>query len=111
MTPQEIFTKVKEHLLKQGVKSQSSNGSCMYRGPRGTQCAVGCLISDAIYCTGMENRTRRGLSRRYSETLPEFFNKENYLLLDKLQTLHDCAIVPDWENGLKQIAEDFNLNY
>ena len=48
MNIQEIFDTVSVHLLTQNEKSQESDfyRSCLYRGPNGTKCAVGCLIKD-----------------------------------------------------------------
>ena len=44
-TAQQVFTQVKNHLLKQNEKSMI-NGICAYRGSNGLQCAAGCLMSD-----------------------------------------------------------------
>lgn len=51
MNIQEIFDTVSVHLLTQNEKSQESSfySSCLYRGPNGTKCAVGCLIKDEFY--------------------------------------------------------------
>ena len=45
MTNEEIFEKVKTHLLTQNAKSMI-DGTCLYYGPNGLKCAVGCLIED-----------------------------------------------------------------
>lgn len=45
MTNEEIFEKVRTHLLTQNAKSMI-DGICLYRGPNGLKCAVGCLIED-----------------------------------------------------------------
>lgn len=58
---QEIFNKVATHLLTQGKRSVASDGSCMYRGPEGTKCAIGCLIEDDEYHPLLEGKGAYGL--------------------------------------------------
>lgn len=57
MTPQEVFSKVGTHLLKQGRRSVGSrSGDCLYRGRNGMSCAAGVLIADNEYYEGLEHR-------------------------------------------------------
>lgn len=49
MNAQEIFDKVVNHLRKQGHRSLSEDGRCLYRGSNGDKCAIGCIISDEDY--------------------------------------------------------------
>jgi hypothetical protein len=49
MTPLQMFSKVQAHLLGQLEQSQNDAGECVYRGPNGTMCAIGCLIKDEHY--------------------------------------------------------------
>ena len=52
LSRQEMFDKVCQHLRTQKKRSfksdfnESSQGTCVYRGPNGTKCAVGALIPD-----------------------------------------------------------------
>lgn len=46
MQAQEIFDTVTDHLRSQGRRSVNEEGDCMYRGPDGLMCAVGCLLTD-----------------------------------------------------------------
>lgn len=56
MTDQEVFDTVAKHLHAQGKPAYSEAlGSCMYRGPGGTKCAVGCLIPDEVYRNEMDS--------------------------------------------------------
>ncbi len=55
MTNQEIFDKVKTHLLTQGKKSKTLGVGCAYRGESGAMCAAGCLISDEHYSSALEH--------------------------------------------------------
>jgi hypothetical protein len=43
------FDWVADHLIEQDTQSKDNGGGCLYRGPEGTACAVGCLISDKDY--------------------------------------------------------------
>lgn len=44
-----VFNWVASHLIEQDTQSKDDGGGCLYRGPEGTACAVGCLISDKDY--------------------------------------------------------------
>ena len=109
MTSQEIFDTVRDHLLKQGVKSQTDLGGpvqCMYRGPGGLKCAVGCLITDEEYLPEMEGTDIDKLDL-------EFFNLEHlgsymYLIAD-LQDCHDHYEPSSWAKRLQEIAEHHGL--
>lgn len=48
-TPQQVFDYATARMLRQGEKSVESDGACIYNGPGGLRCAVGCLISDERY--------------------------------------------------------------
>ena len=43
------FDFVADHLIEQDTQSKDNAGGCLYRGPEGTACAVGCLIADNAY--------------------------------------------------------------
>ena len=48
---QELFNRVKTHLLNQGERADSDVQNagiyeCVYHAPSGLKCAVGCLITD-----------------------------------------------------------------
>jgi hypothetical protein len=49
------FDWVADHLIEQDTQSKDNGGGCLYRGPEGTACAVGCLISDKDYEEWFEN--------------------------------------------------------
>lgn len=57
ITKQQIFTKVKAHLLQQGKQSMRQTKPvqiCAYRGDEGLKCAIGCLIPDNEYSSCIE---------------------------------------------------------
>lgn len=119
MTPQEIFTKVKAHLLKQNARSMAHvtvDGDaaldCAYRGDNGTMCAVGCLIPDQLY--------RRSLEGWSVDKAPVFGvlvtagvltlqGGKSLQLLRDLQAVHDKAPINEWPDHLAVVARKFNL--
>jgi hypothetical protein len=113
---QEMFTKITEHLLKQGKRSMYSKPSmyssdmvksCAYRGENGRTCAVGCLIPDEDYTPEMEGV---GVSR-LQQHWPDLFQFDgNQLdLLADLQNLHDCGDPKNLRDGLVSIASTYKL--
>lgn len=111
MTKQEIFNKVKKHLLSQNKRSRKSNGICAYRGPDNLKCAVGGLIPDKLYCVEMDSGDDTYITnivRRYPD-LKSFFGCQNIRLLSSLQEVHDNVPVEDWSNELCKVANRFHL--
>jgi hypothetical protein len=102
LTKQTVFDTVKIHLLTQGAKSKIPGGYCLYRGPEGRKCAVGCLISDDVYSDEMEDL-------RLKEVVVKIGLSEHFDLLQRLQSVHDLLSVLDWEDALKRIANEEGL--
>lgn len=111
-TAQELFDKVATHLLKQYKVSDDDEG-CLYRGPGGLKCAVGCLIPDDAYSVDMEslrvsdlvngNLLRQDLRLVFIEHLD---------LLDDLQQIHDVHQEPSvWEKALRLVAKKYKLEW
>jgi hypothetical protein len=91
----EVFQTVVNHIWQQKVKSakkltkSSCVATCMYRGPNGTKCAIGCLITDEEYDPKMETYGVSSVLRDYpiaaikiNEDTPDHF-------FIGLQGLHD----------------------
>lgn len=115
MTKQEIFSKVKKHLLAQGKKSLTGT-VCGYRGEDNTQCAIGCLIPDNEYDVEMEGNSARRLLLRYEKLekliLPSDLNKEDgRIFLTQLQEIHDSYCISTWKHALKCFANEKKLEY
>jgi hypothetical protein len=125
MKAQEVFDTVVTHLRNQKVKSMNDEGECLYRGPNGLMCAVGCLIPDDQYDPNMENNpidvllNTDLLQGDLRKTLTRFKS-----LLNKLQILHDDEApwtnkghetdeerLIRWEKGFKSIASKHKLVY
>lgn len=91
MTPQEIFDKAVDGMLKQGEQSYDRDQGCVYRHPSGLKCAVGHLISDDIYDPEMDNRVGSTSIREIVVAFPVLphWMRDNVDLLTELQEVHD----------------------
>ena len=106
MTTQEAFNTMVKHLRAQGVPSIDYRIGCLYRGPNGLKCAVGCLISDEEYRPDMETFKASVLIRN---GVVSGLSEVDLDLLDRMQRLHDCNHPDDWEDGFQRIATDYRL--
>lgn len=107
-TKQQIFDQVATHLLTQNKKSSKTarNGTliCLYRGPDGTKCAAGCLISDEEYDTEFEEKTWFNLVNYHG--VP----RNNMTIIKSLQDIHDNKDPSNWKEELKKLAESRQLD-
>jgi len=107
-TAQEVFTQIKDHLLKQSERSilPICDDNCAYRGADGKQCAAGCLMTDEEASTITEGKTWDSLVQKGKVT--HFHNA----LISDLQRIHDeCIVVEDWPELLKITASKHDLKY
>jgi hypothetical protein len=105
-TLQELFDVSAAHLLKQRARSVSPSGRCLYRGPNGTMCAVGVLISDDNYNLRLEGRGvgHEAVLRALRDSGCPTHHAAVVLLAD-LQRLHDTVEEIDlWPVRLTQLA-------
>jgi len=120
MTKQEIYTKVRNHLLSQGAKSmlpRSSNdfqAQCAYRGEEGRSCAAGCLIPDENYHPGLESfsATSPGVAAAMGYLWGERTQEqdEQLHLIRELQVIHDTFHPCNWRERLDMVAESYGLS-
>lgn len=117
LTKQQIYDKVKKHLLKQGEKSMVSD-RCMYRTQRGgkiLKCALGCIIQEKDYDSSIEGISPLTYSFTSSRVdklwsiLPMKRNEENSIFLTNLQRIHDLNAPELWEQSLKSFAHKEGL--
>lgn len=106
---QSIFDTVAKHLLTQGEQSYDEVYGCLYRGPEGRTCAIGCLIDDKYYDPDMEGRNIDGLYDEFFGMFPDGFFQHRKLLA-ALQEMHDGLPPQLWADELMVIAEAHNLN-
>jgi len=133
-TEQQLFDYITTFLYKQGVPSMRDDDNvCLYPGPQGIMCAVGCIMPDAAYNIQMEGdgvyaMLQAGLARHYGNDSTEFFELMNKhrVVLGALQGAHDDASELSLRNELEvkkaevralwlvrfdEIASDFNLKF
>ena len=117
-TEQEVFDFVATHMFTQGVQAIGHNGParsapiCLYRGPNGTKCAVGAMITDEEYDPSMEGYSACDLVYLKGVKVNDDI-KANAELLDRLQTVHDAP--SNWESNdrmkmaLRYVAQEHDL--
>lgn len=128
MNRQEIYDKVKAHLLTQGKKSEAKtiSGQCLYRSPDGLQCAAGCLIPDELYDPEMEgarvpkcaeellstdsddNDTRR-TAMIGNALVKAGINVRDVPFIERLQRIHDHFSPDCWSYELHRLAYTYSL--
>jgi hypothetical protein len=109
------------HLRRQGVRAESADGSCLYRGPDGTKCAVGCLIPDDVYHRDMEKLSVEALLKDTPVTAcgeRDVNSRQAILalnwevdaaLLSTMQNVHDVWCPHTWEDRFLEVADKWNL--
>jgi len=103
-TAQEVFTQVKNHLLKQNAKSMDGM-SCLYRSPSGLSCAAGCLMSDD---EAKNISNARGWVALVNDGIVP---RTHAQLIRKLQDIHDTYSSKNWEKRLRGVAAQWKLSY
>lgn len=111
MTNQEIFDKALNGILKQGVPSMMSSGVCKYRGPNGTMCAVGLLLTDDE-ALAMDD-VMGAIDDLPVELVPERL-LPHMDLLSAIQCAHDYAssrtpFVEEYKVRMRDVAKSFKL--
>lgn len=121
MNKQEIFNKVRNHLLTQNQKSilpiNHPDGSpiCQYKTKTGLMCAIGCLLPEGFDTARVEGHYAGDdqvvsvlLDSGVLENNGRKFGGDIDLLCD-LQSLHDNYDVEYWPHQLRKIANDYKL--
>jgi hypothetical protein len=110
MIKQQIYNKVRDHLLAQKKRAQFPNGgTCAYITPDGLRCAIGCLIPD-----GHPALNSRGgvadLVSKYSD-LEQYLhvNKVGIRFFEQLQDIHDYRQPYRWRSALAAFANRHGL--
>lgn len=115
MTKQEIFNKAARHLLTQNARS-GTEGGCLYKGPNGLRCAVGCLFPEHYDTSSFE-----GMAAGSEELRPHLIvcgilpendpdsSLATLCLLDRLQRIHDSFAPANWRQELTEAADDYGF--
>lgn len=101
---QEIFWKIKNHLLSQNKKCVNSKGKCVLRFEN-LKCAASVLIPDNDYSEKLEQ------SNFFDFLKDSGYIKNELDLIADLQLMHDFESEIDWPMLLQKIAESWNLRY
>lgn len=116
-TLREIFLKVREHLLKQGHRSEGGWGPgrtrCCFHGPKGDRCAVGVLIPECAYLPCLEHDQvgqlgfaglADGLEKALLAGGVHIHEPGVKALLQRLQFVHDHVEPRSWAQAFEQTA-------
>ena len=98
MSHQAIFDTAMDHMIAQGKRSMDMGGSCQYRSPTGSQCAMGIFISDEEYepeFDGVEGYSCSLSGLKIAERFTNPIAPKTLTLLMGLQLLHDYQ----WEDN------------
>jgi len=109
---QKIFDRVSQHLVTQRAKAVGDKTCQYWDKATGRKCAVGCLIDESVYSTGIEGHSLHNskiLSAVQLSGYPNLTDLEERVLA-KLQHIHDEQMVADWPNALKDLARDCDLD-
>lgn len=127
MNRQQIYDRVKRHLLKQGVKSIENvsytyddpnedyiEPECRYRTTdkdgHVLKCAIGCLIPLRNYDPAFEGDNARGITERGDVFPPSLgITWEDTDFLNDLQLLHDGNDPAEWPDALERFSRRYNL--
>lgn len=116
MQLQEIYNKVKTHLLKQKSRScitWSHGLNCAYKSKDGLQCAIGVLITPeayALYPLEHKSLLNSAVKRALSLSGVPVDNPEVQQLLTDLSFVHDNRQPEHWEFDLEKVRLKHNLN-
>mgnify|MGYP006106210197 FL=1 len=106
---QELFNRVKTHLLNQGAKAETDESThginmCQYHAESGLKCAVGCLITDEVYRPSLEgvDLTDRELWDALLDSGIDMGGK-TLSILQMLQNVHDSNEPSDWSRAIDTV--------
>lgn len=108
---QRAFETAVTHLIEQNEQSHH-NGICVYRGPNGTKCAVGALISDDEYDPLMETKNAAAVCQKFG-ILTDDLNDQDFLTMMQ-KTIHDRydpKLFTSFSEFVKQKSIDFAKLY
>lgn len=117
MNKQKIFDRIATHLLTQGRKSlkvlrDDPDPICLYRGPDGMSCAVGCLITDDNYTPELEDRRVNNslIIEALEQSLNVHLMQSDIAFLEELQYIHDNDKADAWPSRLRSLADSLGLS-
>ena len=109
ITTEEIYNKVSEHLLSMKNQSVDEKDDCVYRGPNGSKCAIGCLIKDEFYSKDLETKSidlHGRIKEAVEKSIARKLTNNETRMLAALQALHDQNMYWITDDGLKWQGKD-----
>ena len=108
---EDIFERVRTHLLAQQCRSEDADGEPRYRGLDNRRCGVGILIDDAFYCSAIERLgvsllrvpSDDALARALRCSGVNVDDERVVELLIDLQDIHDLAAIERWPQALEDV--------
>lgn len=97
-TKEEILSMIRDNFSGVSIDNQ---GSCMYRGPAGKMCGVGCFIPNELYSENMENKTVEQLMRDHKNL--EAVMPLPLGALNSIQEIHDNY--GDFHSNIDNVTE------
>lgn len=116
MKKQEVLNVVMEFAYEQNARCVERMGKCLYRGPKGDKCFIGCLIPDDMYNPHMESiGTLCGVLLQFPELqrhikIHSLSFSDNIDFFEELQAIHDNLIPEGWEKEFKSFAIKHKLD-
>jgi hypothetical protein len=87
MTNQELFNINWQWFVVEGHAQSSGSGKCLYRGPNGTKCAIGCALPDELWDEAINSDAYSSLMTQ--EAIRDFFSDVDVEVAVGLQAAHD----------------------
>lgn len=115
---QEMFNRVKKHLLTQNQKSMLNDSDCAYKSDDGLRCAIGVLIPEADYEPIMEMHGPVRVNRPVMTVLITEFQlsgfrqeEQDYFMnaASDLQSIHDTTMPEGWPILLANFAAAYKI--
>ncbi len=109
MKTEEIYQRVRQHLIEQETRSENAH-ECLYRGPNGMKCAVGCLIDDEHYTADLEGLSvvrADKVTYAIAQSIGRSLTIEDVTLLNSLQRFHDNAKPETWHDRLPETYDEW----
>ncbi len=119
MNRQEAFNKIYTHAQQKRKSFDEINLKCLYRGPNGAKCFIGCLIPDEVcpdkvdYGVAITDILKLcgidlGSIARDLVT-GEDERTENFYFYNNLQQIHDNHSPQEWNYLLQEFAKAYEL--
>lgn len=114
---QDMFNRVKKHMLTQNAKAINRHGSCKYRID-GLKCAIGALIPDDKYTTDMDTVGSVCSNIKVQHVLIDVFelvSADSFAIHQFVTAAHDLQVIHDdypvikWPRELTKFAVNRGL--